>query len=444
MDDAGGAVDSIDSFLIDAVCGLSSRADHGADPEPPGIGAVIAERYLLERLLGRGGMGTVYAGRHVVTGRRVAIKLLRGDPVRNPDAALRMAREARAVGRIHHPNVVAVYDAGFAAERPFIAMELLHGESLEQRIERTGSMDEAEAVRTLQRITRGVEAAHASGIIHRDLKPANILLCPAPDGANDIVKVLDFGISKLRGDGEEDLMVTGHGVQIGTPVFMSPEQVRGDALDERADVYALAVMLHYMLTQRFPFHARSRAELFAKILTAEPVPLAVHRPGVSPAIATVVRKGLARDRACRYESVTALAAALARPNSGPSKFRWAASSSRVAYCAAAVSGLVLTRLPTHSMQAVPLRHEVAVVQLQSEEQPSSSVEPQIVAATESSDVSVIENQASAVVAPKAVQSARARQLAPARTKVRASQPSIDTAVVVRDDKVANEVKLMSW
>lgn len=428
MDDTGAAVDTIDSFVFEAVCGLSSGTDPALDPLLPEIGSVIAERYRLERVLGQGGMGTVYAGRHVLTGRRVALKLLTGDPVRNRDAALRMAREARAVGRIQHPNVVAVYDAGFAAERPFIAMELLQGESLEQRIKRAGPMSEPEAVNMLREITRGVEAAHANGIIHRDLKPANILLCPVEDGAGEIVKVLDFGISKLRGDAEEDVLVTEHGAQIGTPVFMSPEQVRGDALDERADVYALAVMLHYMLTQHFPFHARSRAELFAKILTEEPTPLAAHRPGVAPALASAVLKGLARDRASRYESVTALAEALTSASSTRERLR----GSRVVYVAAAVSGILLTAMPAHVMHAAPAEHERTVVQAPPVEQP--------VAVSAAVPLPVVETTPVTQKAPET----RARKLARTKAKVRVQQPSVDAAAVVRDDTLVNQPKLMSW
>lgn len=371
-DDAGATVETLVSIVTDAarrrstVDALPTGPTAQTGPtEPtatqlPGVGTVIAERYLLERLLGQGGMGAVFAGRHVVTGRRVAIKLLREDPIRNRAPALRMAREARAVGRIQHPNVVAVHDAGFAGDRPFIAMELLDGESLEQRIERTGPMSEAEAVRTLQQIALGVAAAHANGIIHRDLKPANVLLCRADGAASELVKVVDFGISKLRDDAEEDMLVTSQGEQIGTPVFMSPEQVRGDTLDERTDVYALSVILYYTLTQRFPFHARRRAELFAKILTAPPEPLAAHRPGVSHAIAEVVLKGLARERASRYESVSALADALSRASSERPRARSVSFTSRAVFLTAAVGGIALALVPTRLMHAAQPNQEVVV------------------------------------------------------------------------------------
>jgi serine/threonine-protein kinase len=413
---------------------------------------VIAERYLLERLLGQGGMGAVFAGRHVVTGRRVAIKLLREDPVRNRAQALRMAREARAVGRIQHPNVVAVHDAGFAGGRPFIAMELLDGESLEQRIERTGPMSEAEAVHTLQQIALGVAAAHANGIIHRDLKPANILLCRADGSTRELVKVVDFGISKLRDDAEEDVLVTSHGEQLGTPMFMSPEQVRGDVLDERTDVYALSVIVYYTLTQRFPFHARSRAELFAKILTAPPEPLAAHRAGVSAAIAAVVLRGLARERAGRYESVAALAEALSRASAQRPRSRRVSITSRVVHLLAAASGITLALVPTRLMHAAQPHQEVSVTNV-AEPSWSSSV-PTVSPVREEADTPGAATQPSAaVLEPSVLQPARAPKPAPARPHARpnARGPRYtapithdDPADLIRAETAHDEVKLMSW
>jgi eukaryotic-like serine/threonine-protein kinase len=412
VDDAAPTVETLDTLVTETSGGSPTRSE----AELPGVGAIIAGRYRLERVLGQGGMGAVFAGRHVVTGRQVAIKVLRDDPVRNRGAALRMAREARAVGRIQHPNVVAVYDAGLAGARPFIAMELLDGESLEQRIERTGPMSEPEAIRTLQQIARGVEAAHANGIIHRDLKPANILLCPA-DGA---VKVVDFGISKLQGDAEDDVLVTHHGVQLGTPVFMSPEQVRGDSLDARTDVYALAVILYYTLTRRYPFHDRSRAALFAKILTAQPEPLT----GVSPGVARVVARGLARDRAARFESVAALAAALSPRARSTSRL----VASRVVYALAAVGGIALAVMPTRSMHAAPSEPEHPV-----------TVEPVV------TEPPVAESPPAAAEAPAAPEPAPEVKVAPARPKARAAPPSRKRAAPsVPDATTTDDVKLMSW
>jgi serine/threonine protein kinase len=426
VDDAGATVETLDSLVTDPVRRVSTSATAAVDVERPRVGAVLAGRYLLERVLGQGGMGTVFAGRHVVTGRRVAIKVLRGDPIRNHAAALRMAREARAVGRIDHPNVVAIHDAGLAADRPFIAMELLHGESLEQRIARTGSMSEREAIDTLQQIAQGVAAAHANGIIHRDLKPANILLC----AAEGLVKVVDFGISKLRGDGEDDVLVTSHGEQLGTPAFMSPEQVRGDALDERTDVYALAVILYFALSHRFPFYARSRAEIFAKVLTARPEPLSVHRPGVSPALEAVVLKGLSRDRVDRYASAHAFAEALSlceRP-----RLRAATTGSRVAYVIAAVSGIALIAMPTRLMHAAPSLMQVAQVAETAGDEPTAEPAPQ----PESPP------QPSAAV-PQPAPERKATTVPRART--RDPRPRADSQInIPGDDAAVDKVKLMSW
>ncbi|MET0385991.1 MAG: protein kinase [Polyangiales bacterium] len=324
---------------------------------PPMLGAVIAQRYLLGPLIGHGAMGAVYAGRHIVTGKQVAIKLLRDDATRNAAPGLRMAREARAAGRVNHPNVVTVYDAGLDAGRPFIVMELLQGESLAQRIDKVGPLSESLAVDILRQVACGVEAAHASGIIHRDLKPANIVLCPAEDGHREIAKVLDFGISKMQDDDAEDVTVTSSGAPIGTPAFMSPEQVRGEPLDERTDVYALTVMLYYMLAQRYPFQARSHAEMFVNILTADPIPLSTHRPETTPALWKVLAKGLARERALRYESVTALVDAVANSSAVPRRARWRPRLSRTLYLVAAVSSFVLPALPTPTMHAAALKQD---------------------------------------------------------------------------------------
>jgi serine/threonine protein kinase len=426
VDDAGATVETLDTLVTDPARRVSPSATAAVDVECPRVGAVLAGRYLLERVLGQGGMGTVFAGRHVVTGRRVAIKVLRGDPIRNHAAALRMAREARAVGRIDHPNVVAIHDAGLAADRPFIAMELLHGESLEQRIARTGPLSEREAIDTLQQIVQGVAAAHASGIIHRDLKPANILLC----STEGLVKVVDFGISKLRGDGEDDVLVTSHGEQLGTPAFMSPEQVRGDTLDERTDIYALAVILYFALSQRFPFYARSRAEIFAKVLTARPEPLSVHRPGVSPALEAVVLKGLSRDRADRYASAHAFAEALSqceRPRS-----RAATTGSRVAYVIAAVSGVALIAMPTRLMHAAPSLVQLAQVTETARRGPSAEPAPQ----------PELPPQPSAAI-PQPAPERKATTLPRART--RDPRPRTDSQThIPDDDSTVGKVKLMSW
>lgn len=427
VDDAGATVETLDSLVTDPARRALPSETAAVDVECPRVGAILAGRYLLERVLGQGGMGTVFAGRHVVTGRRVAIKVLRGDPVRNHAAALRMAREARAVGRIDHPNVVAVHDAGLAADRPFIAMELLDGESLEQRIARTGPMSEREAKSTLQQIARGVAAAHANGIIHRDLKPANILLC----SAEGLVKVVDFGISKLRGDGEDDVLVTSHGEQLGTPAFMSPEQVRGDALDERTDVYALAVILYYALSQRFPFYARSRAEIFAKVLTARPEPLMMHRPGVSPALEAIVLKGLARDRVDRYASAHAFAEALSQCERR--RHRATTTGTRVTYFIAAVSGAALIAIPTRLMHAAPSLEQMTARETPVAETAQTTPQPEP------------SPQPSAATPQPQPEPEPERKVSLPRARTRDPRPRVDSQTnSPRDEAAADDVKLMSW
>ncbi len=295
---------------------ISSEAPGNHIGSPPAIGELVDERYRIEGVLGEGGMGIVFSATHLKTQRRVALKWLRYDGSyrsgSEQDARLgRFAREARSVGRIRHPNVIDVFDAGTSSAGPFLVMEHLEGETLRARIDRAAfSWDEA--LQVILPAMAGVSEAHRCGVIHRDLKPDNVVLAAQADGSVQ-AKVLDFGISRLSSpEGIQDHdSLTKTGTILGTPAYMPLEQLRaGGDLDARTDVYALGVMLYELLSQQRPFVARNAADYAALIACERPTPLSRHRPDLKGAREQVVMKALERNPQDRYQSVEAFAQAL--------------------------------------------------------------------------------------------------------------------------------------
>lgn len=275
----------------------------------PGPGDLVAEKYMVERLIGRGGMGAVFEATHVISGKRVAVKWMLPAQQR-AELADRFLHEARATARIDHPNVVDIYDVGLQDGSVYLVMELLRGESLAERMDRE-RLSPAAAVALLMPALRGVAAAHAQGVIHRDLKPDNIFLCTSPDGESRDCKVLDFGISKVAATEQRDMRMTRSGVVMGTPYYMSPEQIRGlNQVDERGDVYAFGVILYEMLADAYPYDADTYNALIVKIATMQPTALSSVRPDLDPALAAVVMRAMERDRERRFQSVAELGRAL--------------------------------------------------------------------------------------------------------------------------------------
>jgi len=273
-------------------------------------GDLVAGRYRLLRPIGSGAMGTVWAARHELLGRDFALKLATVSARAGPEVRARFLREARIVAKLRHPNVVDVVDvADVGGGGPdaglYLAMELLEGQSLAQRIDEHGPFEPAAALAIVSEVCRGLAAAHAAGVVHRDIKPENIFLARGPSGGI-VPKLLDFGISKAAEAGEG--LVTLGGQLFGTPAYMSPEQAIGEIdIDHRTDVWSLGVVLYEMLTGKRPFAAESYPALLARIADEDYVPLP---PSVPPEVQAIIGRCLAKPREDRYPSADALRAAL--------------------------------------------------------------------------------------------------------------------------------------
>jgi len=268
------------------------------------VGQVIATNYHILKKLGEGGMGAVYLGEHVKMGRKSAIKVMAAAMAQDPDAISRFNREAGNAAKISHPNVCQVYDFG---ETPdgliYLVMEFIEGQSLKDLIEKEGALPPPRAASILKQAADALQAAHDLNIVHRDIKPDNIMVVQGRDGA-DIVKVVDFGIARAVGGDEPGQKVTKTGLVVGTPEYMSPEQLSGDKLDGRSDIYSLALVLYRMLTGTLPFEADSAQEVMIKRLTDEPTPLEQARTDIEypPKLQLVMNVALARTPAERYQS----------------------------------------------------------------------------------------------------------------------------------------------
>ncbi|MHB1073857.1 MAG: serine/threonine-protein kinase [Gemmatimonadaceae bacterium] len=280
------------------------------------VGSVVADRYHVLRKLGEGGMGQVYLAEHVKMGRKSALKVMHPKMVQDAEAIARFNREASNASRINHPNVAAIYDFGETTEGIiYLAMEFVEGEPLTNIIARLGASGSAvppmRAAEIVRQTAEALNVAHDMGIVHRDLKPDNIMVGRTRDGT-DLVKVVDFGIAKAADT--EGQNVTRTGLIVGTPEYMSPEQIAGDRLDGRSDQYSLALVAFNMLTGTLPFPAASAQESLILRLTDAPRTLGESRPEVQwpPALQAVMDRALARDMAQRYARTTDFARELVR------------------------------------------------------------------------------------------------------------------------------------
>jgi serine/threonine-protein kinase len=276
------------------------------------VGQVVADRYHVVKKLGEGGMGQVYLAEHVKMGRRSAIKVLSPSMVHDTEAVARFNREAANASRISHPNVCAIYDFGETSDGLiYLAMEFVEGEPLTDLLERERVLPPARAVGIALQVADALQAAHDLGIVHRDLKPDNIMLTHGRD-RSDVVKVVDFGIAKAVG--RDDMQkVTKTGLVVGTPEFMSPEQLAGDPLDGRSDLYALGLVMFKMLTGKLPFEGSTVQDTMVKRLTDEPATLADARPDLQfpPGLQATLDAALTRTPVDRYQSAAKFAHDLA-------------------------------------------------------------------------------------------------------------------------------------
>jgi tRNA A-37 threonylcarbamoyl transferase component Bud32 len=282
-----------------------TRAPHRADPL---LGLVVAERYRVLEFLGRGGMGVVYKAEHSRIGKVLALKLLTGELTRDVEQVARFKREAEMASRLSHPNTVQVFDFGGADGLAYLAMEYVRGEDLGHIVNASGPMPGERMAKIMVQICSSLGEAHDKGIIHRDLKPENIMVVKGPSG-EDVVKVLDFGLAKLR-ESSELSELTLNGAIIGTPYYMSPEQIRGEALGPQSDVYALGAMMYAVLTGELVFDAPTPMGVLTKHLTEEPIPPSRRVPELSRGLEQIVLLALSKDPARRFPSVNVMQEAL--------------------------------------------------------------------------------------------------------------------------------------
>jgi serine/threonine-protein kinase len=313
---------------------VAARGATAARPDPM-VGMTLVDRYQVTRKLGEGGMGAVYEARHTLIGKRVAIKVLLDKYAQKETVIRRLQQEARLASAIGHPNIVDITDFGKTEDgRTFVVMEYLDGESLAQLIAREGPIAPDRALALTRQVADALAAAHAKGIIHRDVKPENIFICKRDE--RDYVKVVDFGISKSLKPGEqepESPRLTQTGMVLGTPLYMSPEQARGeDQLDHRIDVYALGVILYEMITGEVPFRGTNYLGIISQVLTQDVVPPRLLRPdlAISEACERVILKAMAKDRDERYQSMAELTADLERLITGDQNVTAAVPTSGVA------------------------------------------------------------------------------------------------------------------
>ena len=282
------------------------------------MGSVLAGKYRLERELGRGGMGAVIAARHEQLAQRVAIKVLLPEYASSPDVVARFVREARAAANLESEHVVRVTDVGLDDRvGAYMAMEYLEGSDLAHALRERGPFPVKEAVDCVLEAIDALAEAHSRGIVHRDVKPANLFLATRKGGTQTI-KVLDFGISKvaLVGDGSDEKL-TATGQMLGSPGYMSPEQIRASRdVDARADIWSLGAVLFELLGNTRPFDGETVGVVFANVLAQDPKPLRSVRKDAPEGLAAIVRRCLDRDAAARYADVGELAKALAPFGSG--------------------------------------------------------------------------------------------------------------------------------
>jgi serine/threonine-protein kinase len=291
----------------------SSRKRDVRDQADPLVGRTIADRYRIVELIGRGGMGVVYRVEHTRIAKAMAMKLLHGELARDKEVVRRFRREADAVSKLDHPNTVQVFDFGRAEGMTYLVMELLSGRDLGAALAQEGTIPFMRMAHITTQICASVQQAHEHGIVHRDLKPENVRLIKKRED-EDFVKVLDFGLAKLR-DNEEHARasITREGFLVGTPYYMAPEHIRGEAVDARSDIYALGALMYKAIVGVPPFWANTPVAVLTKHLNEDPIAPSKRSPraDLPKAADEIVLRCLAKNPADRYQSMSELRAALA-------------------------------------------------------------------------------------------------------------------------------------
>jgi serine/threonine-protein kinase len=284
----------------------------------PRPGDVIGGKYVVEQLIGQGGMGAVFKAKHAKLGNAVAVKVMLAEAA-NPEAAARFINEGRNAVNIQNEHVVRVFDVDEERGYAYMVLEFLEGEDLQDTLKRVGHLPPPVAVDYVLQALDGVGHAHAAEIVHRDLKPANLYLARRKDGST-IVKVLDFGISKMREGSplnQSPSGLTSTKAMLGSPLYMSPEQLRSSkSVDQRADIWAMGVILYELMTGRLPFNGETLGELFAAILENEPTAMSDGTINVAPDLQAIVFRCLQRQPEKRWQSARELATALQQWSSG--------------------------------------------------------------------------------------------------------------------------------
>jgi eukaryotic-like serine/threonine-protein kinase len=293
-------------------------------PGDPLLGATVAGRYKVIKLLGEGGMGQVYLAEHSAIEKRIALKVLRAEYAHKGEIVTRFQQEAISASRIKHPNVLDVFDFGQLENGCFyLAMEFLDGNDLADELQRSRVLTAPRALPIAMQICRALAAAHAKGVVHRDMKPENVFLQRTADG-EEIVKIVDFGIAQLKPSNEEAAKVSSHrrltrtGMIFGTPEYMAPEQASGKHADLRCDIYAVGIILYELFTGAVPFTGETFLGVLTKHLNEMPPAMRAVYPDlqISPELEGVVQRALAKDPTHRFQTMTELAQALASTPEG--------------------------------------------------------------------------------------------------------------------------------